>query len=210
MTFYQWIGDARDARRSGTLGIPLVGDLPPTPTGRQSEIGRAADNAVAKIRQGTQMATRRLEADHARLLEQIRQKDDKIVGLSGEEADILAREPVRLAVEAGLDGSVIASRRSTDNRKAAAPLRAKIDHLIAERDDLATVAAYVNHDIEMAWRAARARARAIGETARRREARYFRLLCRRHPDGVRLAALFDHPRVDLPAWVDGHHDERDL
>ena len=110
MTFYQWIGDARDARRSGTLGIPLVGDLPPTPTGRQSEIGRAADNAVAKIRQGTQMATRRLEADHARLLEQIRQKDDKIVGLSGEEADILAREPVRLAVEAGLDGSVIVGK----------------------------------------------------------------------------------------------------
>ena len=62
----------------------------------------------------------------------------------------------------------------------------------------------------MRWRRARSTARAVGELARRREARYWRLLCHRHPEGARLAAQFDHPRIVLAAWVNGPTDERSL
>lgn len=205
-----WVVDGWDARRSGKRGIPVVGDVPPTPTGRQSEIGRWADNRIAELRRRAQQATREAEADLARLREVIRQKDEAIDELAVREREILGRAPVRLPVEAGLAETIVVSRRGVDNRREAAPLRAEIDQLEAERDELAVAAARIEQDITMVWREARSRARAVAEIARRREARYFRLLCHRHPDGPRLAELFDHPRVVPPAWVNGPADERSM
>ena len=50
MTPAEWRVDARDAAKSGDAGIPIAGDVPPTPTGRQSEIARTADNRIAMLR----------------------------------------------------------------------------------------------------------------------------------------------------------------
>lgn len=210
MTLIEWWGDARDARKSAKSGIPSAGDLPPTPTGRQSEIGRSADNRVAGLRRQAQASTRQMEAGLAHLNEQIRQLDAKIEAATQTEADILARPTYRLPVEVHVPDDVVSFRRTSDNRKAAAPIRQRIDAMTAERDELAARAAQVDHDIVMCWRQARSFARAVGELARRREARYWRLLCRRHREGARLAALFDHPRISLAPWVEGPADERSL
>jgi len=210
MGLFEWWGDAWDARQCAKAGIPVPGDAPLTPTGRQSEIGRTADHRVAGLRRQAQTVTRGMEADLARLNEQIRQLQERIDAASMEESAILGRPAERLPAEAGVPDAVIAARRGLDNRKQAAPIRGRIDELSAERDRLAAQAARIDHDIVMVWRQARAHARAIGELARRREARWWRLVCRRHPEGARLAAAFDHPRISLAAWVDGPADERSL
>jgi hypothetical protein len=210
MTFAEWWVDARDAGKCGKTGIPMVGDVPPTPTGRQSEIARTADNQIAMLRRRAQVETRQMEAQLAELKERIGQLQAKIDELGAREAEILGRPVYRLPAEAGVPDEVVADRRAADNRKEAAPIRQQIVMLVRQRDELAAEAAQIDHDIVMRWRQARSIARAAGELARRREARYWRLLCRRHPEGARLAALFDHPRIVLAAWVDGPADERSL
>jgi len=210
MTPTEWWGDARDARKSAKSGIPSAGELPPTPTGRQSEIGRSADIKIACLRRQVQGLTQQMEAELAHLNEQICQLDTRIETAIRTEADFLARRAYRLPAEANVPDDVVQSRRAADNRKEAAPLRQRIDAMTKERDELAARVAQVDHDIVMWWRQARSCARAIGELARRREARYWRLLCRRHPDGARLAASFDHPRITLAPWVEGPADERSL
>lgn len=210
MSLLDWWGDAWDARKSAKAGIPLLSEPPPTPTGRQSEIGRTADHGIAGLRRVAQNATQHNETELARLREEIRQLQEKIDTALLEETAILERRPERLPAEAGIPDAIVASRRAADNRKEAAPIRGRIDQLVAKRDDLASQAAKLDHDIEMCWRQARSNARAVGERARRREARYWRLLCRRHPEGSRLADLFDHPRIALAPWVDGPADERNL
>jgi hypothetical protein len=210
MSLLDWWGDASDARKSAKAGIPLLSEPLPTPTGRQSEIGRTADDGIARLRRAAQNATQHDETELARIREQIRQLQEKIDAALNEEEAILARRPGRLPVEARIPDAVVASRRAADNHKEAAPIRHRIEQLVATRDDLAIQAAKLDHDIEMCWRQARSSARAIGELARRREARYWRLLCRRHPEGPRLADLFDHPRIALAPWVDGPADERNL
>jgi len=210
ITVREWLGDARDARKSAKSGIPAVGDPVPTPTGRQSEIGRAADHRVAILRRSTQIATADKEAELAKLTEQIRQIQGHIDDASAEESAILERAVESLPAEADVPAAVVAARRAADHRREAAPLRQRIEELSTERDRLATQAARLEHEIVMAWRQARAQARAVGDLAWRREARYWRLLCRRHPDGARLAASFDHPRIALVPWVEGPADERSL
>jgi len=210
ITVREWFGDSRDARKSAKSGIPALGDPVPTPTGRQSEIARAADHRIAMLRRSTQTATADKEAELARLAEQIRQIQDHIDDASAEESAILERAVERLPAEAEVPDAVVAARRGADNRREAAPLHRRIEELSAERDKLAAQAAALDHEIVMTWRQARSQARAVGEVARRREARWWRLLCRRHPDGARLAASFDHPRIALAPWVEGPADERSL
>jgi len=210
ITVREWLGDARDARKSAKSGIPAVGDPLPTPTGRQSEIGRTADHRIAMLRCSAQTATADNEAELAKLTEQIRQIQGHIDDASAEESAILERAVERLPAEAEVPDAVVAARRAADNRSEAAPFRRRIEELSAERDKLAAQAAALDHEIEMAWRQARAQARAVGEVARRREARWWRLVCRRHPEGARLAASFDHPRIALAPWVEGPADERRL
>ena len=210
ITLRELVGDALDARRSGKSGIPTVGDAPPTPTGRQSEIARGADEQIAMLRRGTQIATTEQEAELAKLNERIRQIQDHIDAISADENAILTRASERLPIEAEVPVSVISSRRATDNRKAAAPLRQQIDELVTERDRLGVLVAELDYQIVMIWRHTRAQARAVGEAALRREARYFRLLCKAHPDGTELASKFDHQRLVLPLWVEGPADERSL
>jgi len=210
ITVHEWLGDARDARKSAKSGIPAVGDPLPTPTGRQSEIGRAADHRIATLRSSTQTATADQEAELAKLTEQIRQIEAHIDDASAKESAILERAVDRLPIEAEVPDAVVAARRAADHRREAAPLRRQIEGLSVERDRLAAQAARLDHEIVMAWRQARAEARAVGDLARRREARYWRLLCRRHPDGAQLATAFDHPRIALAPWVEGPADERSL
>ena len=210
MTPAEWWVDARDAAKCGKAGIPMAGDVPPTPTGRQSEIARAADNRIAMLRQRAQAQTRPMEAQLASLNERIGQLQAKIDELGAQEAKIVGRPVYRLPAEADVPDEMVASRRAADNRKEAAPIRQQITALVRQRDELAAEAAQIDHDIVMRWRQARTIARAVGELARRREARYWRLLCHRHPEGARLAALFDHPRIALAAWVNGPADERSL
>ena len=210
MTLAEWLADARDAGKCGEAGIPAAGDVPPTPTGRQSEIARTADNQIAMLRQRTQVQTRPMEAKLANLNERIGQVQAKLDELGLQEAEILGRPVYRLPAEAGIPDEVVADRRAADNRKEAAPIRQQIAVLVRQRDELAAQAARIDHDIVMRWRQARSVARAAGELARRREARYWRLLCHRHPEGARLAALFDHPRIVLAAWVNAPADERSL
>ncbi len=210
MTLAEWWTDAQDAGKCGEAGIPMVGDVTPTPTGRQSEIARTADKHIALIRRQAQAETRPMETQLANLKEQIGQLQAKIDELCAQEAEILGRPGYRLPAEAGVPDEVVADRRAADNRKGAAPIRQQITVLVRQRDELAAEAARIDHDIVMRWRQARTAARAVGELARRREARYWRLLCRRHPEGARLAALFDHPRIVLAAWVNGPADERSL
>lgn len=210
MTFTEWWADAQDAGKSGEAGIPVAGDVPPTPTGRQSEIARTADSQIAMLRRRAQAETRPMEAELASLNEQIGQLQAKIDELGAQEAEILGRPVYRLPAEAGVPDEVVAGRRAADNHKEAAPIRQQIAVLVRQRDELAAEAARINHDIVMRWRQARTTARAVGALALRREARYWRLLCRRHPEGGRLAALFDHSRIVLPAWVNAPADERSL
>jgi hypothetical protein len=210
ITPVEWWVDARDAAKCGDTGIPMAGDVPPTPTGRQSEIARGADHEIAMVRRRTQAQTGPMEARLVNLNEQIRQLQAKVDELSAKEAEILGRPVYRLPAEAGVPDEVVADRRAADNRKEAAPIHQQITVLVRQRDELAAEAAQIDHDIVMRWRQARSIARAVGERARRREARYWRLLCHRHPDGARLAALFDHPRIVLAAWVDAPADERSL
>ena len=210
MTFAEWWTDAQDAGKCGEAGIPIVGDVPPTPTGRQSEIARAADTQIAMLRRQAQAETRPMEAQLVDLNEWISQLQVKIDEFRAQEAEILDRAAYRLPAEAGVPDEVVAGRRAADNRKEAAPLRQQIAVLVRQRDELAAEAARIDHDIVMRWRQARTTARAVGALAHRREARYWRLLCRRHPEGARLAALFDHPRIVLAAWVNGPADERSL
>ncbi len=210
MTPTEWLVDARDAVKSGEAGIPIAGDVPPTPTGRQSEIARTADNQIAMLRRRTQAQTAPMEAQLASSNERIGQVDAKVGELSAQVAEILGRPVYRLPAEADVPDEVVADRRAADNRKEAAPIRQQIAVLVRQRDELAAKAAQIDHDIVMRWRQARSIARAVGELARRREARYWRLLCRRHPEGARLAALFDHPRIVLAAWANGPADERSL
>lgn len=209
MTFAEWLADARDAGKCGEAGIPVVGDVPPTPTGRQSEIGRTADNQIAMLRRRTQVQTRAMEAQLVNLKEQIGQLQAKLDELGLQEAEILGRPVYRLPAEANVPDEVVADRRAADNRKAA-PIRQQIAVLVRQRDELAAKAAEIDHDIVMRWRQVRSIAQAVGELTRRREGRYWRLLCHRHPEGARLAALFDHPRIVLAAWVNGPADERSL
>jgi hypothetical protein len=203
----RWV-DARDAAKCGDAGIPLVGDLPLTPTGRQSEIARTADNQIAMLRRQAQVQTWAMEARLASVNEQKGQLDPKIDELRAQEVEILSRPAYRLPAEADVPDEVVADRRAADNRREAAPIRQQIVVLVRQRDELAAEAAQIDHDIVMRWRQARTTARAVGELARRREARYWRLLCHRHPEGARLAAQFDHPRIVLAAWVNGAADER--
>ncbi len=210
MTPTEWLVDARDAVKSGEAGIPIAGDVPPTPTGRQSEIARTADNQIAMLRRRTQAQTAPMEAQLASSNERIGQVDAKVGELSAQVAEILGRPVYRLPAEADVPDEVVADRRAADNRKEAAPIRQQIAVLVRQRDELAAKAAQIDHDIVMRWRQARSIARAVGELARRCEARYWRLLCRRHPEGARLAALFDHPRIVLAAWANGPADERSL
>jgi hypothetical protein len=151
-----------------------------------------------------------MEAQLANRNERIRQLQSKVDELGAQEAPILNRPVYRLPAEADVPAEVVADRRAADNRKEAAPIRQQIDTLVRQRDELAAEAARIDHDIVMRWRQARSTAQAAGVLARRREARYWRLLCRRHPEGARLAALFDHPRIVLAAWVEGPADERKL
>jgi hypothetical protein len=210
MTPVEWWGDARDAAKCGEAGIPVACDVPPTPTARQSEIARAADNQIAILRQWAQVHTRPMEAELANLKERIGQLQAKVDELGVHELEILGRPVYRLPAEADVPDEVVADRRAANNRKETAPIRQQIAVLVHQRDELAAEAAQIDHDIVMRWRQARSIARAVGELARRREARYWRLLCHRHPEGARLAALFDHPRVVLAAWVNGPADERSL
>jgi small-conductance mechanosensitive channel len=210
MTPAEWWADARDAAKCGDAGIPTAGDLPPAPTGRQSEIARAADHKIATVYRRTQAQTGPMDARLANLNEQIRQLHAKIGELSAQVAQILGRPVYRLPVEAGVPDEVVADRRAADNRKQAAPIRQQITALVRQRDELVAEAARIDHDIVIRWRQARSAARAVGELARRREARYWRLLCHRHPEGARLAALSDHPGIVLAAWVNGPADERSL
>jgi hypothetical protein len=196
MTFAEWLADARDAGKCGEAGIPVVGDVPPTPT--------------AMLRRRTQVQTRAMEAQLVNLKERIGQLQAKLDELGLQEAEILGRPVYRLPAEANVPDEVVADRRAADNRKEAAPIRQQIAVLVRQRDELAAKAAEIDHDIVMRWRQARSIARAVGELARRREARYWRLLCHRHTEGARLAALFDHPRIVLAAWVNGPADERSL
>lgn len=202
--------DAWDARCSGKAGVPTVADTPLTPTGRQSEIWRVAAIHIAKLRHEAQADTRQSETDLARLQERLRQLDEQLAVAGADEAAVLAKTPERLPVEAGVPDAVITARRTRDNVKEAAPARARIDQLLVERGEVALQAALIDHDIVMRWRGARAAANGVREIAQRREARYFRLLCRRHPEGARLADAFDHSRPDLPHWIDLPHDERSL
>jgi hypothetical protein len=208
MTFAEWWVDAQDAAKCGDAGIPITDDVPPAPTGRQSEIARAADQQIAMRRRRAQVQSRPMEARLASVNEQIGQVQAKIDELGAQEAEILGRPVYRLPAEAGVPDEVVTGRRAADNRKEAAPIRQQIAVLVRQRDRLAAEAAQIDHDIVMRWRQARTTARAVGELARRREARYWRLLCRRHPEGARLAAQFDHPRIVLAAWVNGPADER--
>lgn len=201
-----WVGDGLDARRSAKAGIPAVGDLPPAPTGRQSEIARHADHVTAKIRRDTETRTARLEAHLAGLHEQIACLDARIAATSAEINDILARPALRLPAETSLPEAMVITRRANDNQRDAASIRDQISPTVEQRERLAIEAARVAHEIEMVWRAARSQARAVNDVARRREARYWRLLCATHPDGVRLAGLFDHPRILTPDWVDQSSD----
>lgn len=210
MTLAEWWVDARDAAKSGEAGIPMVGDVPPTPTGRQSEIARTADNQIAMLRRQAQAETQPREAQLANLKERIGQLQVKVNELGMQEAQILGRPVYRLPAEADVPDEVVAARRPADNRKEAAPIHQQIAVLVHQRDELAAEAAQVDHDIVMRWQQAKSIARAVAELARRREARYWRLLCRWHPEGTRLAALFDHPRIALAAWVNGPADERSL
>ena len=209
MSPFAWWGDAWDARRTAQMGVPILSDPPPTPTGRQSEIGRAADNEISQLRRNAQKRTHDNEAGLARFREQIRQVEEKIEDALVEEKAVLDRPPERvLPAEAETPDNVVASRRSSDNRREAHPIRERIEQMVALRDQLQCQAAELDRDIEMCWQQARSRAQAVGHLARRREARYWRLLCRRHPEGARLADLFDHPRIALAPWVDGPADER--
>jgi hypothetical protein len=210
MTPVEWLIDSWDASKCGEAGIPMAGDVPPTPTGRQSEIARTADNQIARLRRRVQAETRPMEAQLANLTERIGQVDVKLGALGMQVAEIFGRPVYRLPAEAGVPDEVVADRRAADNRKETAPIRQQIAVLVRQRDELTAKAARIDHDIVMRWRQARSTARAAGELARRREARYWRLLCRRHPEGARLAALFDHPRIVLAAWVNGPADERSL
>jgi hypothetical protein len=210
MTLAQWWGDARDAAKCGEAGIPMAGDAPPAPTGRQSEIARTVDNQIAMLRRRVQARTRAGEARLASLTERIGQLQATLGELGMQEAEILGRPVYRLPVEAAVPDEVVAARRAADNGKEAAPIRHQIAVLARRRDQLAAKSARIDHDIVMRWRQARSIARATGELARRREARYWRLLCRRHPEGAHLAALFDHPRIAVAAWVNGPADERSL
>jgi hypothetical protein len=123
MTLTEWLGDALDAGKCGEAGIPMAGDVPPTPTGRQSEIARTADNQIAMLRRRAQMQTRPMEAQLANLSERIGQLQPKIDELSAQEAEILGRPVYRLPAEAGAPDEVVAGRRAADNRKEAAPIR---------------------------------------------------------------------------------------
>ena len=117
----------RDARKCGEAGIPTAGDMPPTPTGRQSEIARAADSWIATLRRQAQRQTA-ADGGAARQAERADPPvQAKVDELGAKEAAILGRAVYRLPAETDVPDEVVADRRAADNRKEAAPIRQQID-----------------------------------------------------------------------------------
>ena len=206
--FWEWLGDAVDARRSGKAGIPCPHRL--VPTGRQSEIYRRADIRVWAIRNETEAAIHGLEISEAALAERVRALVAQTTVLEREEREILSAPSYRVPAEVHVADSIVEARRAADRKKAAAPIRAQIDALRTEREKLTIQIAAIDEDIAASWRRARSRSWAEVERARRREARWWRILCRYHPDGAELSTLFDHGRFAPHRWMTGPGTERTM
>ena len=202
MTICEWCGDRWDARVTGRAGIPAADTLELAPTGRQSVIYRRADQDAARWQRWAHIVTETDQAELARI-DEVRHGLKSVLADAGAaiERAVAATPTDRLPAEATVPDVVIAGRRRADAARAAGPARAQAAAARGELDELSARAAELDETIRLAWREARAAVVAVTALANRREAAYWSRLVLRHPEGARLAARFDHPRVDLPAWV---------
>ncbi len=209
ITICEWWGDRRDARLTGRAGIPAVDTPELVLTGRQSVIARRADQRAARWQRWAHTATATDQAVLARV-DEARRRLETVLAEAGDDADraVAATPTDRLPAEAGISDTVVAGRRRIDAERAAGPARARASAARAELDEMSARAAELDETIRSAWRHARAGVLAVTALANRREAAYWSRLCLHHPEGASLAARFDHPRLNLPAWVTDLECER--
>ncbi len=209
MTLPEWWGDRRDARLTGLAGIPAVDTPELILTGHQSVIFRRGDQHTARWQRWAHIVTQAAEAELACADEACRRLAAMVADANTDAGRAVAATPTdRLPAEAAVPDAVVAGRRRVDAERAASTSRARASAARAELDQMMARAAELDETIRSAWRHARAGAVAVTALANRREAAYWSRLVHHHPEGTRLAARFDHPRLDLPAWVSDLDCER--
>ena len=185
VTVWEWGADWHDARRSGRLGLPDPDHedlaLPP----RVGEIRRGLDDTVAVERLWAISDTSHLEAADARFQERMSQLQ---AAVAVEEAEIArSRPPRRIACRPSSGGRGGGGGKAGGGERAGRRAgRGRLAALRAEADQVALQRALVHRQIVMRVAGRPGRVARLEQRAQRREARYWRILLRRHPSAATL------------------------